>query len=222
MLPPIEAEHYADAQLSTYRTRADFAHRPPMKLRLKARFSGHLPGTAGFGFWNHPFGPGMRGLRLPSAIWFFYGAPPNNMALAMGVPGWGWKAAQINADNWQFLALLPTAPIAILLMRSVMLYRRLWSVAQHALRVSEKPLSTAPDEDWHDYSIDWKTDGTRYYVDEVLVHESMYSPRGPLGFVAWVDNQYAVVTPQGRLAFGVTPSRGTGLLELKQIRIAEY
>jgi hypothetical protein len=31
-------------------------------------------------------------------------------------------------------------------------------------------------------------------------------PPGPLGFVAWIDNQYAVATPRGSLRFGTLAS----------------
>ena len=32
------------------------------------------------------------------------------------------------------------------------------------------------------------------------------APRGPLGFVAWVDNQWAVATPRGRFGWGLLAS----------------
>lgn len=221
LLPPVAANLYADAQLSTYRLRQDFRHRPPLGLQLRARFSGRVPGTAGFGFWNHPFGPGMRGVRLPSAVWFFYGSPLNNMSLARGVPGCGWKAAQIDTSNAYFLSLLPTAPVAIFLMRSRPLYRWLWPVAQRAMRVNERLIAEVPDDAWHDYDLRWTHDSLRFSVDGDCVLESRMSPRGPLGFVAWIDNQYAVVTPQGKFGFGVAAGDSGCSLEIAQLAIAE-
>ncbi len=44
------------------------------------------------------------------------------------------------------------------------------------------------------------------------------SPHGPLGFIAWIDNQYAIVTPQGRLGWGIVPNPDQGLT-LTRIRI---
>ena len=41
---------------------------------------------------------------------------------------------------------------------------------------------------------------------------------GPLGFVAWVDNQYAIATPRGELRFGTIASEREWL-ELDYIRI---
>jgi hypothetical protein len=163
----------------------------------------------------------MRGLRLPTALWFFYGAAPNDMALARDVPGRGWKAAQIDAANACFLALLPTAPVAALLMRSQRLYRMLWPIAQRALRVSEHFIAEAPDDRWCDYCLTWARDGVRFSIDGECVHESGISPRGPLGFVAWIDNQYAVVTPQGRIGFGVTACDTASALEIAQLQIVE-
>ena len=41
--------------------------------------------------------PGGGMPTLPRAIWFFYGSLPSNMSLALDVPGYGWKAATIDA-----------------------------------------------------------------------------------------------------------------------------
>lgn len=143
------------------------------------------------------------------------------MALARDVPGCGWKASQIDAANTRFLALLPTAPVAALLMRSQRLYYWLWPIAQRAMRVSEHVIAEAPDNAWHDYCLTWARDGTRFSIDGACVHEVGMSPRGPLGFVAWIDNQYAVVTPQGRIGFGVTAVDSASALEIAQLQIVE-
>ena len=39
-------------------------------------------------------------------------------------------------------------------------------------------------------------------------------PRGPLGFVLWIDNQYAVASLEGRFGFGVLPLPETQWLEV--------
>ena len=210
---------YCDAQISDY-DGPNFRWRPPLTMTVRARASRvDIHGTAGFGFWNQPFMPGQYRLRLPQAIWFFFGSPPNNMQLAQGVPGWGWKAATINTRRWQFLALAPTAPLAVLLMRIPALYRRLWPIGQRAIGVSEKLLSTDLLAEWHTYTLDWRTDGAMFAVDGEVVHESPYSPRGPLGFIAWIDNQYAIVTPQGHIGFGLLPLTTSQTLQLETVRI---
>ncbi len=176
-------------------------------------------GTAGFGFWNHPFVPGERGLRLPKAIWFFFSAPPSNMQLAQGISGPGWKAATIDATRWQFLTLAPTAPLAVFLMRIPALYRRIWPIGQRAIGVSEHLLDSSLLLERHTYSIDWHPDHISFAVDHITVHQAPVSIRGPLGFIAWVDNQYAIVTPQGRIGFGLVPIPQPQTLNLNRITI---
>jgi len=219
---PAAAKHaYHNAQIATYTTRKDFHYTPPLRLSLRAHVEGHIPGTAGFGFWNHPYDPTMRGplgLRLPRAVWFFFGAPPNDMPLAMDVPGHGWKCATFDAANPRFAALLPLAPIGFLLMRVPALYRRLWPVGQAAIGVSEHLLDPTLLQSPHTYTLDWLPDRVTFTIDGEIVHETGRSPRGPLGFVAWVDNQYAIVTPQGRFGFGVVEVQQPTTLTLSDIR----
>jgi hypothetical protein len=45
-------------------------------------------------------------------------------------------------------------------------------------------------------------------------------PRGPLGFVTWVDNQYAIATPQGKYGFGVIETREPQWMELQGLAIS--
>jgi hypothetical protein len=49
------------------------------------------------------------------------------------------------------------------------------------------------------------------------VHDAPYAPDGPLGFIAWIDNQYAVVTPQGRFGHGLLPLDEPQWLALSQV-----
>jgi hypothetical protein len=207
---PGDAKTYHDAQISDYAglRRREYPWRPPLNMTVRAHFSHpaeKLRGTAGFGFWNQPFMPGGQGWpRLPRAVWFFFGSPPNNMALAKGVPGYGWKAATFDAMTPGFFGLLPFAPLGFLLMRIPALYERFWPLGQRAIRVSECLLSAdlaIP----HTYTLIWQMDGVDFSVDGEPVHHAPYAPGGPLGFIAWIDNQYAVVTPQGRFGFGYLP-----------------
>lgn len=197
---PTTAGHYTNAQLDDYQglARAHFPWRPPLTLTLRARFSHNanlLRGTAGFGFWNNPFAMGRQRLpTLPRAIWFFFSAPPSNMALALDVPGPGWKAATIDAWRWPFFVLAPTAPVAMPLMRIHPLYRLLWPIGQRAIGVHEALLSVDMTA-WHTYSIEWGIKRARFLVDERLLLTCDQSPRGPLGLVIWKDNQAMTVAP---------------------------
>lgn len=208
-LPPGPASSYHDAQISDYRAAVrDFRQMPPLRLELRARATDEISGTAGFGFWNHAFVPGERGFRRPQALWFFFGGPANDIALALGVPGMGWKAAAFDAKNWRFCALLPAAPLGFLLMRRRRFYDALWPLAQAAIGVSEAALDAALLKEFHRYSIEWRTDGAVFALDDEVVLRARRVPRGPLGFIAWIDNQYAIVTPQG--------SFGHSLLDIRQ------
>ena len=65
----------------------------------------------------------------------------------------------------------------------------------------------------------WRAhDGARFAVDGATVLETDRAPRGPLGFVAWVDNQYMIATPRGRLGWGLLDAAHQWL-ELALIRI---
>ncbi len=220
-LPAAAGTHYHDAQLSDYTGQVDFRWRPPLRMSVRARISDPhgLVGTAGFGFWNHPFVPGERGFRLPQAVWFFFSAPPSNMQLALDVPGPGWKAATIDTARWPFLALLPTAPVAFLLMRIPAVYRRLWPIGQRAICVSEHLLDSALLAEAHSYELEWQHRQVTFALDGVPVHRADYSARGPLGFIAWVDNQYAVVTPQGHFGAGLVTVPHEQTLILEKVKI---
>lgn len=222
-LPGTDDTTYHDAQLTDYDTNTrQFQYRPPLRLSITA-YTSHpamqLRGTAGFGFWNHPFVPGERGFRLPQAVWFFFAAPPSNMALALDVPGLGWKTSTFNAQRWQFLALLPVAPLGFLLMRSKPLYRRLWPVGQRAIGVSETLLDADLLTEPHTYTLEWREDGATFAVDNRIVHHAPLVPQKALGFIAWIDNQYAVVTPQGKFGFGVVNMPHAQSLVLQSVAI---
>ncbi|MFW5690932.1 MAG: hypothetical protein ACOCXZ_00410 [Chloroflexota bacterium] len=220
-IPHASADSYHDAQISTFITPEGFIFRdtPPLTLHVRAYATGDIHGTAGFGFWNQPFGPNRRFFRLPRAVWFFYGSPPNAMPWALDVPGHGWKCGTIDAANGRFLAMLPLAPPGFLLMRVPRLYRALWPVGQRAMKVSEHLLGERIPAEAHDYTLHWRADGVTFKVDGETVHESPVSPRGPLGFVAWVDNQYAIATPRGRFGFGLLAQPEPASLVLESLAI---
>jgi hypothetical protein len=117
-----------------------------------------------------------------------------------------------------FYALAPFAPLGVLLMRLPALYRALWPVGQRALGVSEALLPVEMDA-WHTYTLEWRPKRAAFFVDGARVHDAPYTPPGPLGFVAWIDNHYAVVTPQGRFGFGFVDAPGEQWLALEAIHI---
>jgi hypothetical protein len=217
---------YSDAQLDDYHLDGTMRWRPPVQMRVRARFShsaSALHGTAGFGFWNDPFGmtgrkSGFLGVRLPQAIWYFFASAPSNMQLAQDVPGFGWKAALLDASSPLAVMQMPFAPLGMLAFRWRWLYRQLWPVAQRLLKIDEMPVTVAL-ESWHDYELVWGGEGARFVVDGETILTTRYAPRGPLGFVAWIDNQFMVATPQGRFRHGVVAT-ATQWMELARLEVA--
>jgi hypothetical protein len=220
---------YSNAQLDDYRglSRRRFPWRPPLQLSVRARFSSSEPalqGTAGFGFWNDPFLMTEPRLpALPRAIWFFYASPPSNMKLDWQVAGHGWKAAVVDASRTPALLWLPLAPILVPLMNLTALYRRLWPSIQHTLRICEALLRVDMTQ-WHTYVLDWDVEQSTFSLlkddnprQEVILKAP--SPRGPLGFVMWMDNQYLIVTPWGKLRWGLTESPGQQWMEVDWFKI---
>lgn len=205
--PPGAGRRYCNAQLDDYQglARRDFLWQPPLRLRVTARFShagGQLQGTAGFGFWNDPFWmTGRRAPALPAACWFFYASPPSDMALAQGVPGAGWKAATLDARTLGAALRLPALTLAAPLMRSRRLYARLWPRFQSALHIAEAPIAVAMTA-WHDYTLVLGSALAEFMVDGRTVLAAQ-APAGPLGLVVWLDNQWLVARPDGRLRGGV-------------------
>lgn len=211
-------DSYNNAQVDDYRSlsRRAFAWTAPLAFSLTARFSHpatELLGTAGFGFWNDPLlMTGWRMPTLPRAIWFLFASPPSRMEFAMDVAGWGWKATVIDALHLTAVAALPGAPLAALLCRAPRMYRRLWPLAQRILRVDEATVGVDLTE-WHDYKIIWEKRRATFAVDGESILATNCSPRGRLGLVIWIDNQYMVATPQGRIRHGVITAGETQWLE---------
>ncbi len=221
---------YSNAQIDDYqgRARRDFLWRPPLTLAVRARFSHPaarpgenrgLSGTAGFGFWNDPFlMTGAGAPALPRALWFFYASPPSDILLDSRTPGFGWKASALDASRPGAVLLALTAPLTVPLMNIRAVYRAFWPSAQRVLGIREAVVS-AEMTDWHTYTIEWGVDRVEFQVDHRLVLECDTPPRGPLGLVIWLDNQYLIAAPWGRLRHGLLATPGDQWLELEWVQI---
>jgi hypothetical protein len=218
---------YRDAQVDDYlgRKRRRFLWSAPCRLSLDARVSSDAtPGTWGFGLWNDPFnfslglgGADRRLPALPEAAWFFYASPPNYLSLRDDLPAQGFLAATFSAPILPAPLLAGAAPFLPLL-GWPWAARRLrpaarWLVKQDAVQLEVERTA------WHHYQLDWQPAATTFTVDGQVVLATPVSPRGQLGLVMWIDNQYAAFTPHGRLSFGRLPTPEAVWLEIKAIRV---
>jgi hypothetical protein len=209
-IPAGPSGRYRLAQLDDYRDlrREAFRWEPPVRLLLRARAgAGLLPGTWGFGLWNDPFSMGVlsggRGLRwpaLPNTAWFFFASPPGYLSLRDDLPAQGMLAATFCSPSWPAaLTLLGALALPLLALPPlVRLFRRLARrlVQQEAVELCID-LSA-----WHQYELEWRENMARFVVDGVPVLQTPVSPRGRLGLVMWLDNQYLALPPDGRLRYG--------------------
>jgi hypothetical protein len=137
---------------------------------------------------------GARRLTLPRALWFFFNSQDAPINLARETLGYGWRAAMIDAWRPPFLALAPSAPLAMPLLRWPWLYRRAWPLAQWALGVAEASLSVDVTA-WHCYELAWGRQRATWTVDGQPMLVSKTPPPCPLGLVLWIDNQAMTVQP---------------------------
>jgi hypothetical protein len=223
---------YTDAQVDDYDglTRSAFPWKPPLRMEVRAR-SSHpaasaastvestniLRGTAGFGFWNYPFSVRGDVLMLPEATWFFYASPPSNMALVPHVPGWGWKAQVVHSMRLETLA--SSVPMGL-----TAAWARLSGETGPAQRWMQKltgaheALLSIEMNTWHTYVLEWRHAEALFLVDGQQVLRAPQPPTRPLGFIAWLDNQYAVATPRGSFRLGTVAS-GPQWFEIDSVRI---
>lgn len=226
---PANRQSYADAQLDDYQglRRSDFPWRPPLEMSLRARASVARPlGTLGFGFWNDPFsltiGGGGAARRLPAppqALWFFYGSQPNDMAFPGGERGAGWKASCLRSMELPTWLLAAPALAAYLLSHVPWLRGPVMRTALQQIRAQEQALELDLTT-WHSYRLAWRAAAAAFYVDGEQVLQAEHPHPGPLGFVAWIDNQYAVISPERGLRFGVLNTEVEQRLELDDLLIA--
>lgn len=221
---------YTDAQIDDYtmRSKKEYVWKPPLRMTVKARAShpaatksnkleGVLQGTAGFGFWNKPFTMQGDWFTMPESIWFFYASPSSNMALNPNTPGWGWKAQVVHGHKASSIIQAPPLAAAIAYGRvggsTKPAAKLLQRFSGNAEQVIEQDLT-----EWHVYTLEWLSNKAVFYVDDEEVFSAPFAPTRPLGFVAWLDNAYAVATPEGEIKFGRTSS-GEQWLDIDSVKI---
>ncbi|MDH3942691.1 MAG: hypothetical protein OEV06_01170 [Anaerolineae bacterium] len=221
------AGEYRLAQLDDYTRlrRKDFPHSAPVRMRVEARASSEMvPGTWGFGLWNDPFsalmgmGGGVRRLpAIPEAAWFFFSSDENHLTLEDDLPGHGATAATFRAGRPAWPRLVAGAPLLPL-----MLWRRGSQVVRRWGRRAVRQEAVSLDvgvSDWNEYEMVWEEDQVRFKVngEEALV--SPASPRGRLGLVIWLDNQYAAWRPDGSWGYGTLDNQEGAWIEIRGFKL---
>jgi hypothetical protein len=238
---PTPASRYSDAQLDSYSGAQPFLfqYSAPATLTLRARFSHHvgsLKGTAGFGFWNHPFGPG--GGVIPRSLWFFYGSPESDLRFSRHTPGHGLKAALLDAlPFWHHASprYSAAAPLAAAQAHSSQPNSALFRLAtklsnskslislgvRSAQRIFHAPecMLALDLTCWHTYQLQWRKQAVVWSVDGIKVFQAHKPPRGPLGLVIWIDNYAAQFNVNGKYGFTHLETSNDQWLEVEQVMV---
>jgi hypothetical protein len=226
-LPAGDPTRYRWAQLDDYLSRPRRAFRwvPPLRLEINARVSSsQIPGTWGFGFWNDPFNAslGMGGMArrlpaLPNAAWFFYASPPNYLAFSDHHPAQGLLAVVFSS---------PLIPSPLLAPAVLALPLLAWRPTARLLRgmapclIHEDAARLEIDSTlWHHYALVWSKEQVNFLLDGQVVFTTKIAPRGKMGFVLWIDNQYAAFTPNGKVSFGRLGCTEPVWMEVNSIKV---
>ncbi|MEA3325880.1 MAG: hypothetical protein U9R53_00995 [Chloroflexota bacterium] len=227
-IPKLPEGRYALGQIDdyVYLPRYKFPHQAPVSLQLDARVSGEdYPGTWGFGFWNDPFnfGFGAGGMPrvlpvLPNAAWFFYGSDKNYLSLREDQPAAGFHVKVFSS---------PLIPSFLSILAIPILPLFFWPAAVRFIRRTTKlfvkeeacSLSVRVTE-WHTYRLVWHADRVKFEIDQKVVFTNRLSPKGRLGLVIWIDNQYFRFGPDGKFGFGFTETPTTQAMTFRNIKLS--
>lgn len=215
-----ELDDHLDSARSRYPWRA------PVRLELYARISSvGLPGTWGFGFWNNPFSAslGIRGMAqrlpaLPNAAWFFSAGQPNYLAFHDTHPAQGLLAATFASARVPAFAMAP-AILALPLLAFPPAARLIRRAAR--LLVRDDAMEVAGDPTlWRNYQVDVEEEQVRFFCNGQEIFTTYVAPRGALGLVIWIDNQYAAFPPSGKLRAGTSPNPEPAWLEVDGVQLS--
>jgi hypothetical protein len=185
---------------------------------------GGLPGTWGFGFWNDPFtvSLGLQGTArrlpvLPSAAWFFHASNENHISLQNHLPGNGFLAQCFSSPKIPSLLLAP-ALLVLPFMFSKTFAKWIRAFAGKIIHEDAKRLDVDVTQ-WHEYRLKWSPSHVEFNLDGAPLFETETSPRGPLGLVIWIDNQYAAFTPDGKIRAGTQENPAPAWMEIADLEV---
>lgn len=226
-IPAGDTGRYRLAQSDDYSNlpRSKFLWNPPITMSLEARASSNnIPGTWGFGLWNDPFSVslGVKGGNrklptLPNCVWFFMASPPNHLSIKDHLTGQGNLAGVFQSPHVPGIMLAPAMlglPLLLIPVISRLLRKWAGSIVQQ-----DAHLFKCDQRDWHRYQFMWDISGVSFSVDDQMVFQTHLTPRGPLGMVIWIDNQYAAWTMDGRIGMGTLPNPEPAWVEIKELKV---
>jgi hypothetical protein len=153
---------------------------------------------------------------LPNAAWFFYGSSQNMLSFNASSQEAGLRAATFRSPLIPSLFSLGGIPFALLL---------LWPFAARFIRnlaaciIAEDSKRLELDVTcWHAYQVVWRHETVLFLVDGETVFQTSVSPRGRLGLVIWIDNQFMRFQANGVIRFGVLPNSDPAALDLRHLR----
>lgn len=227
ILPQMDRPRYCLAQVDDYMhlPRRRFPYEPPFSMKLEAKVSGKdLPGTWGFGLWNDPFSAGFiaGGVSrllpvLPNAAWFFYGSAENHLSLRDEVPASGFHVKTFRSPGIPSVFSLLALPLAPLLL-CPFIARMLRRLARGFINEDGVPLEVDVTK-WHSYEMKWREEEVEFTVDGRTIYRTRISPKGRLGLVIWIDNQYFRFDPRGRIGFGSQAMESGQSLSIRNLEL---
>ncbi len=163
-------------------------------------------------------GTAIKWPALPQATWFFYGSAPTDLPLSPSGKGQGWFAATLDATTPSALSMIPIAPFVLLANQVTTIRKKLWPLVQCQLGIDYTQIEQDITQ-WHSYELIWKTTGCQFIVDNIVIMNTKQSPRGPLGFVCWIDNQFMIITSQSKIKWGILPIKEPQWLQISSLEI---
>ena len=222
-IPAGKSGIYRVSQIDDYAElrRKDFLWQKPFRITLQSRVSDqNIPGTWGFGFWNDPFsfnlgikGSGQRLPVLPDAAWFFFASPENHLSLEDQKPGQGMLASVYSGCKISPLLLYPAGiflPLAFIPTAGRLARKTLSRFINYDAVQADIDLKS-----WHSYTINFSQENLEFFIDEKLYLKTNCQPCRKMGFLIWIDNQYASFDPQGKIKFGTLASSREHWLEVR-------
>lgn len=186
---------------------------------------GGVPGTWGFGFWNDPFtvSLGLQGTArrlpvLPNAGWFFHASDANHLSLHNSLPAQGFLAQSFSSPKIPSLLLAPGL-LTLPLLGWKPSARWIRAIADKIICEDAVRLELDVTQ-WHEYTLRWNPGHMEYFVDGQIVFETAVSPKGPLGLVIWIDNQFASFTPDGKIKAGTEANPVPAWMEITDFAIS--